>query len=161
MLWALQAAVDIVKSSDGVRTKYMDQLNTSLKNWEELCREKKYTPLPQNQVTLPLPSRLHVALDTPHFEVVGSMFRFLLAVVSEVCSGEELVEKIESGVKEMIQLIEKRMKDEKNTHLVYRRETMEYIVNIVEVSYFGVVYRVCKKIVLDFVNVVFNLFVVQ
>jgi hypothetical protein len=93
-----------------------------------------YRKVVQNQVTLPLPSRLHVALDTPHFEVVGNTFRVLLAAASECGAGEDLVKKIEGSLKTMMEMIEKRTEDEKNSNLVYRRETMEYVVNTVEVS---------------------------
>jgi hypothetical protein len=137
VLWSLSAAVDIIKSSDGVRTKHVDQLKNILQNWEALCAESRtrnHVPLRQNQVTLPLPSRLHVALDTPHFEVVGNTFRVLLAAASECGAGEDLVKKIEGSLKTMMEMIEKRTEDEKNSNLVYRRETMEYVVNTVEVS---------------------------
>jgi hypothetical protein len=169
VLWSLSAAVDIIKSSDGVRTKHVDQLKNILQNWEALCAESRtrnHVPLRQvtpaflhfncfliervvqNQVTLPLPSRLHVALDTPHFEVVGNTFRVLLAAASECGAGEDLVKKIEGSLKTMMEMIEKRTEDEKNSNLVYRRETMEYVVNTVEIlSLSSLVCLLCNDLV--------------
>lgn len=136
VLWALASAVDIIKSSDGVRTKHVEKLKNILNSWEDLweeSRNRKYTPLRQNQVTLPLPSRLHVALDTPHYEIIANTFRILLEASSESGVSDDLVKKIEVTLKDALEMVEKKTSDGKNANLVYRRENMEYVVNIVEV----------------------------
>lgn len=81
---------------------------------------------------MPLPSRLHIALETPH-EVVIDIFKILLNISLESKTFDVSVKNIDASLKKMKDEIVARTSNEMNGNFMFRRETMEYIVNAVEV----------------------------
>lgn len=81
---------------------------------------------------MPLPSRLHIALETPH-EIVIDIFKILLNICLENKTLDGFAKNINDSLNKMRDFIVTRTSNEMNSHLMFRRETMEHIVNVVEV----------------------------
>ncbi|KAI4454836.1 n-terminal acetyltransferase-related [Holotrichia oblita] len=139
IVWAMSAALDIVKSTDGTRNKNVELLKGVLKDWDTLEKDIKttnYTPIKQNQVTLPLPSRLHGYLEVPYFKILGTLYQFFIHIaVEEVETSNGIVSDMKNTLDDMLNAIENRIEShgKSSDPLWLQRVIMERVVNITEV----------------------------
>ncbi|KRT80487.1 hypothetical protein AMK59_8549, partial [Oryctes borbonicus] len=108
-------------------------------DWDSLekdIRNASHVPIPQDQVTLPLPSRLHAHLDVPYFKILGTLYQFYIHIAAEEMDTSNGIENdVKNTLDEVINGIEYRINSDCKSAdpLWHQRVTMERVVNVTEV----------------------------
>ncbi|XP_028138711.2 phagocyte signaling-impaired protein [Diabrotica virgifera virgifera] len=136
VLLGIAHGIEIVKSIDGTRSECIKALRKLLDEWKSIYEEildKKIAPIQQGLLPLPLPSRLHGALEVPYFTVFSSFFEFLISLTSD---DNESVEKCTSCVVDELTKLTEVLKNHtlKKPHdFLDKRKSLEIAVNCVEI----------------------------
>ncbi|XP_056635137.1 phagocyte signaling-impaired protein [Diorhabda sublineata] len=136
ILYAIAHAIEIVKSLDGTREQHIKDLKKLLVEWGSLYNQSindKFVPIKQGLLPLPLPSRLHGALEVPYFIVFNSFFELFLSLISD---DNKLIEKCTNSVIDEITKLTEVLKEntlKKSNDFFDKRKSMEVVVNCVEI----------------------------
>ncbi|KAJ8964379.1 hypothetical protein NQ314_004944 [Rhamnusium bicolor] len=134
VLWSMASAIDIIKSVDGTRQKHIETLRSTLCDWKKLYQQTvsdNFIPINQGLVILPLPSRLHGALEAP-YSIISTFFEFLISLSSDdseaclVC-----IRNIEDEFSNLTKFVEENTL-KKSNDFQDKRKSMELAVNCVE-----------------------------
>ncbi|KAJ8977006.1 hypothetical protein NQ317_018376 [Molorchus minor] len=130
LLWSMSSAVDIAKSLDGTRQKHIQTLRNVLSEWKHLHDQtvlQNFVPINQGILTLPLPSRLHGALEAPYISLISTFFELLITLGSEnIDKSSEIIKSIEEELCSLVKFVE-------DNTLKNKRKSMELVVNCVEI----------------------------
>lgn len=88
----------------------------------------------QSSVTLPLPSRLHCHLECPYFQIIGGILKLMDGLAKE---DVDTSVKIIQTIKDCLKITAESLKEliEKCEGFWKKREVMERVVNVIEVSF--------------------------
>ncbi|KAJ8921252.1 hypothetical protein NQ315_013724 [Exocentrus adspersus] len=136
ILWSLSSAIDVVRSLDGTRQKHIDSLRNVLSEWKKLYSDTvsdNFIPINQNIVTLPLPSRLHGAIEAPYLSVISTFYEFLISLSLE---DFEKSSNCTNDIEKELSHLAKFVKDNtlgKSNDFQDKRKSMELVVNCIEI----------------------------
>ncbi|XP_074040327.1 phagocyte signaling impaired [Leptinotarsa decemlineata] len=151
ILFSMANAVEIVKSFDGTRQKHVESLKTVLEEWKifhDKTDSAKFEPIQQGLLPLPLPSRLHGALEAPYFSVFKSFFEFFLSLISDDLEYTKCCTKsVENELSNLTEFLRESTLRRSNDFLD-KRKSMELAVNCVEiVSVTSLICVLCGELV--------------
>ncbi|XP_018335486.1 phagocyte signaling-impaired protein isoform X2 [Agrilus planipennis] len=133
-------SLDIVKSSDGVRSKHVEDLRDVLKDWKNThskVAEKHYKMFETICVAYPLPSHLHAYLELPFSECLIRVFDLFCAVATEVFTDDisALSKDVCTSLSRLVDNISRTIKvqNESKDCLWNAANVLEQVVNTVEV----------------------------
>ncbi|XP_030755223.1 phagocyte signaling-impaired protein [Sitophilus oryzae] len=135
ILWSLSAGLEVLRSVDGTRQQNIASMRQILKDWEDLENNVKkcdLTPISEDSVSYPLPSRLHAFLDTPFRPIVTlflSFFEFLTLDNSDEI--EKASKATQEELSRLTETLEKKL-NTKSSDFREKRKGVERIVNTVE-----------------------------
>lgn len=136
ILWSLSAGIEVLKSLDGTRQKNIEYLNQMLKDWKEMeqsVRESDLTPICEDLIAYPLPSRLQGFLDTPYRPTLTALLEFFLSLtVDNLGDAEVMCKKAQLEMETVSLSLEQKIMNESSDFRKKRKE-MELAVNTVEV----------------------------
>nr|CAI5836675.1 unnamed protein product [Callosobruchus analis] len=143
--------VDISKSTDGTRQKYIENLRSTVADWRDLFEQtvaENLAPISEALIPLPLPSRLHGALRVPYLAVFSSLYDLLTTLCGEDSEdASKSTNKITESLDELTKCLEHNTLKKPN-NLLDKRKSMEIAVNCVEVvSVASVICLVCNELV--------------
>lgn len=87
----------------------------------------------QNQITLPLPSRLHNHLICPYHQIITNLFNLLISLATEdLNTSNAVLQTITESFNDMSNTIKEKISNSATFWL--KRDTMEFVVNCVEIT---------------------------
>ncbi|KAG5875825.1 hypothetical protein JTB14_017256 [Gonioctena quinquepunctata] len=151
ILFAMATAVEIVKSLDGTRQKHMESLKNILKEWKTLhdhTVSTNFEPVQEGLLPLPLPSRLHGALEASYFSIFNSFFEFFLSLIND--DSECTIQCTKCIEKELTRLTDflRETTLKRSNDFLDKRKSMELAVNCVEIiSITSLICTLCGELV--------------
>ncbi|XP_044764345.1 phagocyte signaling-impaired protein [Coccinella septempunctata] len=150
VVYATITALEIAKATTGIQEAQLDKLERIVEEWgdlEKCVRKKDYKPFSRDRITLPLPSRIHCALECPYQTILGNLFKFLVGLVKQEKEiYDELLTVIKTELNNLIENVDSMIKQ--TVDFLQLRTTMEFVVNNVEIVCIAcIIYDMCNDLV--------------
>ncbi|XP_060533516.1 phagocyte signaling-impaired protein [Cylas formicarius] len=145
------AAVDVLRSVDGVKLKNVDVLRQILAEWtqlEENADGELLKPVDEKSIVHPLPSRLHSFVDTRYRPILVSLFEFFASLASERADDyQEACSKFEKELENVGKVLREKVLN-KSSDFREKRKALEHIVNLVEILGIScVICHMCNELI--------------